>query len=269
MANARYPELYRKFYRNKRAFERGVDRKSRHYELLADLVPNALIATYESVRETPWDSLPERFVIKADVGTNTTRVKCLERTGDDLYVDHLHPRAKHFSRSDLESFFEDKGRVLIERFLHDPNQGTIPWDIKIYVAYDEVLYIRVVDRNGSGRDVAIFDSALRRVPHLEFFLPDNDKIDESGPIELPGAGMRSAMNLATEIGTRLMASFVSVDLYVINENEIYLGELTWAPGPLVYEPMQPKTVRHILETIERKERDLAEIEGSLIWKANR
>ena len=263
MPTPRQRELYKRFYSYKRRFTRDADRKTRHYALARQLVDIPLLAVYENVTALSWAELPGKVVVKADIGTGATRVKCLQRIGKDRYTDLLRPAKASLTSRELNSFFADKGQILIERFLQDARQGVIPYDFKFYMAFDQLLYVRVVNRN-LGTRIAILDHEYRPVCHSEYFQSGFRKYQQEYNLPCTRGALEQAGRIARKISMMLKTPFISVDMFILNDCEFYLGELTWAPGPLVFEPLLPEVSARILEVIAVKENMLEKIPGSLV-----
>jgi hypothetical protein len=69
MRKPRQPELYKKLLGYKMDFTPEPDRKSRHYDIVKEFSRTPVICTVDHVREINWETLPNRFVLKADIGT--------------------------------------------------------------------------------------------------------------------------------------------------------------------------------------------------------
>lgn len=228
--------------------------KFSNYMLTSHLVKNPIIGIYEDINQVPWENLPEKFVIKSALGTANNHVKCLKwKPKKKKYRDYLHKRL--ISREQVIKFFKPEfGKIIVEEYLESKIQGKIPWDFKFYIAYDEFLFLRVVDRNGPKRNIAMFDSNLKRISHYDWFHNDVKHLVSKPKFKLPN-NIKTMIDKAIEITKFLEIPFTSIDMYSI-DGEIYLGELSFEPGPLKYEHIRRKWLNHIGEKIKLKKKKI-------------
>lgn len=109
-------------------------------------------------------------------------------------------------------------RVLVEQSLSD-EQGNVPVDYKFFVYHGQVKTIQVhLDRFGDHRR-GMFDREWRMLP-LGEAMPDTPPP--------PPKQLAQMIEIAETLGKEF--DFIRVDLYEINGDSIYFGELTLAPG---------------------------------------
>lgn len=187
---------------------------------------------WKDILDVDFSALPDEFVLKSDGGSTSHGVLPLRRVSRDLYVraDGL----KEFTyEAIVDHMLEAKkkgvayGPIFVEEFLHPvERENRIPDDVKIYMAYDQVLQVllRSVDTHGSvygtrSKYVDEYGECLGvvnpgRTPDLNIPVPES----------LP-----EMIAAAKKVSKSLRVPFVRVDLYETTRG-VVLGELTRAPG---------------------------------------
>lgn len=159
-------------------------------------------------------------------------VKCANRSGGVYFTSdaHLSDRERFIRKlkQDLDFDFASwtgeswygqiPKRVLVEKSLIDA-QGNVPVDYKFFVYHGRVRTIQVhIDRFGNHRR-AMFDRDWHIIP-----------LGNAVPEDLPPAPQRLAQMIEISELLGREFDFIRVDLYEIDGNTVYFGELTLAPG---------------------------------------
>jgi len=172
--------------------------------------------------DIPWDTLPDRFVIKVTHGSGFNII-CKDKSKLDKA--QCEKNLKHWLKSKFlrcygEWFYGvEKPRIIIEEFL-DAGDNAVPEDYKVFCFDGEPKYIIVdTDRfNGHKRNVYDLDWKFKNGVTLDF---PNDV-----PIKKP-----ERLDELLRYASVLSEGFphVRVDLYIVGE-KIYFGEMTFTNG---------------------------------------
>jgi hypothetical protein len=111
-------------------------------------------------------------------------------------------------------------RIVVEEYIDDPKHA-VPPDLKFYVFHGRVEFVHVdFNRFSDNRSRRFFD---RDWNPRDFRLgyPLGPVIDEPERLD-------EMITIAETLGKGF--EFVRVDLYHTNDNELYFGEITLAPG---------------------------------------
>lgn len=213
--------------------QRHLPFKLRNYRLAAShgIATPRVLGVWSKPGSIDLDGLPERFVLKADGGAGSKGVLPLQRIDDGRFesVDG----AKQFNADEVRDLFNEQvaaskvsGPYFAEEFLVQPDGGSIPDDVKLYVCYGEVLQVllRRVSEHGNlagnthrylaadGADLG--DVALGK------------KIDPLIPVP---AGLPEMVRQAQLLSRAVGVPFCRVDFYQTAQG-VVLGEITRAPG---------------------------------------
>lgn len=194
------------------------------------LIP--LIGIYESVEDIPWESLPQRFVIKDTLGegagafveivtdyVNTDKNALKKRCADWIEIDaHKKSGGREWP------YYSGKNhRIIIENYIESDKElgGLIDYKFFCFNGKCQYLYV-IADRElGNGAGLGIYDSQFNKI--------EAQRVDEK-PLKRQ---ISKPINLEKmiEIAEKLASDFpeVRVDLYNI-EGKIFFGELTFFDG---------------------------------------
>jgi hypothetical protein len=176
---------------------------------------------YESPEQIPYDTLPDRFVLKVTHGSGWT-ILCRDKSEFDRNF-----AAERLSRWLQTNFFdvgrewayrEIKPRIVCEQFISDDGTNP-PLDYKIFCFHGEPKYIQVDYHRFTAHTRNIYDLDWRQLP-CRFEYPNEKRLHEP-PKVLPEL-IAMARRLSSEF------PFVRVDLYVVG-SRIFFGELTFYP----------------------------------------
>ncbi len=190
-----------------------------------------LFGTYENSSEIEWDTLPGKFVLKVNHGSNWNII-CKNK--DQLNIEAAcqkldHWMGKNFYYEGREWQYKDiPPRIMCEEFLEgDKEFGLL--DYKIWCFNGQPKYIDVITDRFIAAKRAIFDLNWQKLA-VPFTLPPIDR-DIPRPEQL-GEMLKIAGTLSQGI------PFVRVDLYNYG-GKIIFGELTLTPRggfQIIYPP---------------------------------
>lgn len=207
---------------------RHLLQKLHNYELARShgVATPRVIGVWRTLEDVPWDSLPERFVLKSNRGFSGRGVLPLQRQGSAF---RIIDSARQLTAQEIEAHYERARGVSGPFFAEDLLSGTtnvLPDDVKIYAFYGEVadVLLRRVARHGdigsiTYRFVTASGEDLGQVR-------ERHPLDAS--IEMPN-DLALMADVARTLSRAVPAPFVRVDLYQVPEG-VVLGELTPLPG---------------------------------------
>jgi hypothetical protein len=197
-----------------------------------------------AIGERPEDirlaDLPEEFVVKSDGGTSSRAVIPLRRVGVDQYEWLGHEPRRVLGTAEVVEHFQvararevSYGPVFAEELLQGKEPGSLPDDVKIYVAYGKVLQVLL------RRAVMVNGRPVTRTRYVSDIGRDLGKValwqDTHADIPVP-AGLRRMVAMARKISLALPMPLCRVDLYETPSGPV-LGEITRTPGaPHLYRP---------------------------------
>ncbi len=195
-----------------------IDKKN-----LSCLLPN-LLDVYENPENIDWNSLPEKFAIKLNVGCGKNIIVNKKENLDiNETISTLNEWMKdEYWKGYSEMQYKDvKPYILIEEYLGGPN-GEPPLDYKFYCMNGKASYVMVCDREDQNNvKYFYFDREWNMMP----FTKD--------AINYPNTYVKKPINIKDAFDVAELLSkdfpFVRTDLYITND-KIYFGELTFTPS---------------------------------------
>lgn len=213
---------------------KGLTNKLRNYAFAQShgmKIPSIFVMESE-IEKINLSTLPDQFVLKTSGGSTSHGVLPLFRTGRNEFK--VADGSRTLSDHEIIDFFKKAsasglayGKVFAEEFLHPMNgEAAIPDDIKIYMAYGEVMHVllRSVDVHGSvnstrskyvdeqGNDLGPVSTQRLTDPAIEV------------PSNLP-----KAVEFAKHLSRASGLPFCRIDVFHTSLGTIF-GELTRAPG---------------------------------------
>lgn len=226
-AKARVGELNRKLWVHAFARSHGIR------------VPE-IYAIGERPEDIRLGSLPEQFVVKSDGGTSSKAVLPLRRVGEDRYEWRGHTPYTELTTADVVRHFQrvrgtghSYGPVFAEAMLQGPDPDRLPDDVKIYVAYGQVLQVLL------RRPTLVDGTPVAQVKYVSETGQDLGKValwqKAYAPLPVPSA-LPEMVDIARRISLALPMPLCRVDLYETTDGPV-LGEITRTPGaPHLYRP---------------------------------
>jgi len=179
------------------------------------------------------DSLPQRFVVKANHGSGWNRVvDGRDVVSEDVVRTECRTwlKMRYGITTHEEWYLHIKPRILVEQYLKDTRYG-VPLDYKFWVFHHRVEFVQIDFARFSKHTRTIYDRHWTRQPWVTLY--------PAGP-DLARPPMLEPM---IEVAEQLAVDpeFVRVDLYSPNDERVVFGELTFAPGA-GWEPFFPSKV---------------------------
>jgi len=186
------------------------------------LIP--LLGIYNSFDEIDFDKLPNQFVIKCNHGAGYNIV-----VKDKSQLDLKDARQKINSWMSEDFAFKNgcelhyhniKHKIIIEKFIENNSKKDLN-DYKFYCFNGQVKYIQVIsERTINSHTVSFYDKKWNKQDWW-----DNNRFN--GEIEKPKQ-LEKMISLATKLSKGF--NFVRVDLYYLDTEDIYFGEMTFTPS---------------------------------------
>ncbi|MBO7464724.1 MAG: hypothetical protein J6T56_02600 [Bacteroidales bacterium] len=192
---------------------------------------NGKIAVYDSPEDIVWDSLPECFALKLNIGCGSNLIV---RSKSEVSREYAVSKAKEWFKENYwlnNAELQYKGvtpRILVEEYIGDPSTGKPPMDYKFYCMNGICQYILVcLDRGEKTgrRNHSVKYFFMDRNWNLTLFTPEALQYKDIS-IKKP-----AVLDKAVEEAEKLAKDFpfVRVDFY-IEEDRIIFGELTFTPA---------------------------------------
>lgn len=211
-----------------------IPRKMRNYRLAAShgVATPEILGVWGNIDDLDLSAMPERFVLKSELGAGGHGVFPLRRIDEDRF-ELLGETREQFSTADLIERYHTKktvyGPYFAEGFL-DQRVVTeeIPDDIKIYASYGEVsmVLLRRMPEH-ANLDTARYrytDSTGRDLG--DDIIGNPRRIDSTIPLPEP---FEDFIKVAQHLSRAVATPFIRVDVYDTANGPV-LGELTRAPG---------------------------------------
>ena len=206
---------------------------------------NELIGVYYNVDDIDWDSLPDQFALKLNVGC---ACNIIVSDKSKLDIEAAKAKMRKWLKSNYwlgwsEMQYKDvKPCILVERYLGSPD-GTLPEDYKFYCLNGEAKYVMVCVDREIGKHAAFyyFDREWNMMPYSEDYFKDPNRV-----IPKP-AHIEEAFEAAEKLSGEF--PFVRTDLYIVN-GKVYFGELTFTPSAGLDQGRLPETDRILGEQLK-------------------
>lgn len=188
-------------------------------------IQNKLIWQGFDPSEIPFDSLPERFVIKVTHGS-TFNIICKDKKSLDreYAVKKCVKWLKHrFIPCYGEWFYGvEKPRVIVEEYLEDENnKNSSLKDYKVYCFNGRPEYIRVMTGRFSDLHDTVYDSEWNLLRDVNMGYPCTNTAEERPKC------LDEMLTYAKELSKDF--NHARVDFYIVN-GRIYFGEITFTSG---------------------------------------
>ncbi len=193
-------------------------------DLIGDKYIIPTIGVYESVDEIPFDTLPDKFVIKCTHDSGSIFI-CRNKNDFDFQkvkeqiLEKLNQKFYWYCR---EWVYKDiKPRIIVEEFISDEN-GDSPADYKFFCFNGKMEVFKIDYNRFTKRAANYYDKDCMLLP----FGKIHSIPDPSIKLDLPG-NFEEMVAIAEKLSKDM--PFLRVDLYSV-ENKIYFGELTFYPS---------------------------------------
>jgi hypothetical protein len=184
---------------------------------------NEILMVTTRPEEIDFSKLPQRFVIKASHGSGwDIIVRNKEEIVPEEIVDKCQEWMKSvYGESLRESHYRDiPPAIIVEKFLFD-TQYEVPLDYKMHVFHGKCHFIQVDYGRFSEHTRTIYDRNWE--PQDFTFTYPRKIVDTKRPATL-GRMLEIAEALARDM------DYCRVDLYSVNDHDVYFGEMTLTPA---------------------------------------
>lgn len=184
---------------------------------------NELYGVYDDPSSIPWDSLPDKFVLKWNFGAGMNIV-CSDK--NSLDYKRVISQLKKWGRvrywlphSEMQYKYTPK-KIICEKFLQDDQSPDVVPDYKVYCFHGNPETIFVMHDRGHDIKSEFFD--------MEWNLLENTN-KYSSPDHI--TQKPKCLKQMIEVSKRLSKPFpfVRCDYYIVND-KLYFGELTFTPA---------------------------------------
>jgi len=190
-----------------------------------------LLKVWDSYKKINFDSLPNKFVLKANHGSG---MNIIIEDKSKYNIKEIKKIAKKWLNTNYAfkngfelHYMNIKPKIIAEIYYENMNEDL--FDYKIYCFNGRVESIAFLSGKKNLRRIAFYDRHWNRLnytdtyPSFEYEIPKPQKLNEM-----------------IEISQKLSNgfAFVRVDLYILNNGDIKFGEMTFAPfsGNLKFNP---------------------------------
>lgn len=186
---------------------------------------NPIIGVYDDVEKIDWDSLPQKFAIKLNVGCGKN---IIVKDKSEIDIPQIKKEIQgwfglNYWQAYSEMQYKDvKPYVIIEQYLAS-NDGELPEDYKFFCMNGKCVAVMICkDRVIGGRAKYFFlDREWNLLPYSQ------EALDSPNEYIPKPKKVFEAMEMAEKLAKDF--PFVRVDFYIVN-NQIYFGELTFTPA---------------------------------------
>lgn len=179
-----------------------------------------------------WDALPDRFVLKSNIGGGGINVYPLVRdTEGDGYTDMLtkQPTTRDEVTQKLWSKHQDRSFYFAEEFLtpRGAKAGSMPHDIKVFCFYGEPAYIEVRTGDWSRakditQQVRTFAADGTELFHVRGLIEGGADLD-------PPADFTSVVEASSRLSQAIRRPLERLDFFETDDGLVF-GEVTQNPG---------------------------------------
>jgi len=184
------------------------------------LIP--LLGVYRKASEIDFDALPDAFVLKANHGSGMNVIIKDKKAADLNAIRNQMDawlRTNFAFQQGFEMQYNDIPRRIIAEEYITGKDGDLP-DYKFWCFDGKCEYIEFIKGRGKQTEMAIYDRQWKKLPFTTGAYPAlQEKIDKPKKLQE-----------MVEISEKLSRDFkhVRVDLYLLNDQEIRFGEMTFS-----------------------------------------
>lgn len=193
---------------------------------LSDLLVE-LYGVYNNADEIPWESLPNRFVLKWNYGAGMNLI-CKDKKQIDIDKEtkklNKWKKIKYWLPYSEMQYKETKKKIICEEYLEDKADPDVIPDYKVYCFHGVPKAILVMHDRGHDIKSEFFD--------VNWNLLENSKKYSNPEHITPKPKCLSKMLESSKILSKAFP-FVRCDFYVVN-GILYFGELTFTPAGGLY-----------------------------------
>lgn len=186
------------------------------------LIP--LLGVWESFNDIDFSALPEQYALKCNHGSGMNLVvrkdAPLDRKRAKKTFDYWMRAAYGIGPMQEWHYRDIPHRILAEQYME--NLAGDLYDYKFYCFDGEPQYIQLIQGRGSDTRMAFYDTEWQDAGFTHTHFPPLRKKAARPP------QLEKALGLARKLSQGF--AFVRVDLYLVGEEEVYFGEMTFTPA---------------------------------------
>lgn len=205
------------------------------------LVP--LIGVWENVDDVDFDSLPDRFVLKATHGSGWNIIVKDKKSIDigevkkklDFWLNCVYSFC-----AGLDLHYKDiKPRIIAEEYLE--NHGGDLHDYKVWCFNGKAHFVQYITDRSKGFKVAYYDLNWNKLPFVRIHRQYEGEVEKPSNLD---EMIWAAEKLAKQF------NYVRVDFYRLDNGDIKFGELIFTPGSGLYLLNPPEYNRMLGDLID-------------------
>ncbi|MGL0818281.1 ATP-grasp fold amidoligase family protein [Vibrio vulnificus] len=189
----------------------------------------------ETITKDVWESLPSKFVIKANHGSKMVKIvdKAEAEFSEIFELTELWKKTDYYKKG-REWVYKDLPRtLLVEEYMTDLS-GDVPPDYKFFCLNGKVEFVQL--------DLSRFKEHKRNLYDRKFNKLDVKLHFDNGDSVLRPSNYDEAVRVAEKLAEDF--DFIRVDLYLL-ESGVHFGELTNFPGNC-FEKFSPSSFDSVL-----------------------
>jgi len=192
-----------------------------------------ILKVWDSEKQINFDSLPKKFVIKANHGSgmniiihdkNKSNLKKIKQTAKKwLKINYA------FKNGFELHYLNIKPKIFAEAYFDNKN-GDL-YDYKLYCFDGRVESIAFLSGKKKFRRIAFYDPQWNRLNYTDTYPAFENEIPKP-------KNLKTMIEISSKLSKGF--AFVRVDLYVLNNGDIKFGEMTFTPnsGLLIFSPQE-------------------------------
>ena len=196
-----------------------------------------LLKVWDSYENINFDSLPNKFVLKANHGSAMNIIVHDKKKIDIKKIKQIAKKWMNinyaFKNGYEFHYMNIKPKIFAEKYFDNMN-GDL-YDYKVYCFNGRVESIAFLSGKKKFRRIAFFDSQWHKLNYTDTYPPFKKNIPK--PLKL------NEMIKICQILSKGFA-FVRIDLYILNDGEIKFGEMTFTPntGIINFKPKEQNRI---------------------------
>jgi hypothetical protein len=193
-----------------------------------------LLGTWPDPGAVDWDTLPERFVLKGNVGAGGVNVYPLARDADgDGYTDLLtgEPTTRADVTERLWANHHEESSYFAEELLVAPGsgpQGAVPQDVKVFCFYGVPVYVEA-RRGDQSRAAAVRSRARTYLADGTELTNARALIDPDDGTVHPPTDLEAVVSDAARLSRTIRRPLQRLDFFETDRGVVF-GEVTMSPG---------------------------------------
>ena len=196
-----------------------------------------LLKVWNSYNEINFNSLPNKFILKTNHGSGMNIIINNNSKYNLKSIKKIFKKWMNINYAFINGFelhyMNIKPKIIAEKY-YDNMNGDL-FDYKIYCFDGRVESIAFVSGKKQFRRIAFYDTKWNRLNYTDTYPPFEYEIPKP-------KNLKEMVEISQKLSKGF--SFVRVDLYILNNNDIKFGEMTFAPfsGILNFKPTEQNKI---------------------------